>query len=83
VLERHAPPHVVANAEGEIVYFSSRTGRYLETPAGVPTRNLASLAKKGIRARSWRGVPRGGREERPVTRKGLLPEEEADGALQR
>jgi two-component system CheB/CheR fusion protein len=49
VIDRYAPPHVVTNREGEIVFFSSRTGHYLETPAGVPTRNLLNLARKGIR----------------------------------
>ena len=33
ILERHAPAFVVVNAEGEVVHFSSRTGRYLEPAA--------------------------------------------------
>ncbi|WP_281405690.1 CheR family methyltransferase [Mesorhizobium sp. B2-3-4] len=49
VLERHAPPHVVANAEGDVVYYSARTGRYLEPPQGVPSRNLLHMARRGLR----------------------------------
>ena len=35
VLEHFSPPHVVANRDGDVVYYSSRTGRYFEAPAGV------------------------------------------------
>ena len=34
LLEHYAPACVVSNAQGEAVYFSGRTGRYLEPPAG-------------------------------------------------
>jgi two-component system CheB/CheR fusion protein len=49
VLERHAPAFVVVDAHGEIVHFSPRTGRYLEAAAGMPTRDLVSMAKRGLR----------------------------------
>lgn len=49
VLERHAPPHVVVNAEGDVVYYSARTGRYLEPPQGAPSRNLLNMARRGLR----------------------------------
>lgn len=49
VLERHAPPHVVVNAEGDVVYYSARTGRYLEPPQGVPSRNVFGMARRGLR----------------------------------
>src|SRR5690606_36132383 len=49
VIERFAPPHVLVNAEGEVVYYSARTGRFLEAPAGTPSRQLSALARKGLR----------------------------------
>ncbi|BBK36685.1 chemotaxis protein CheR [Allostella sp. ATCC 35155] len=49
VLERFSPPHVVVNAEGDIVYYSARTGRYLEAPQGAPSRQILTLARKGLR----------------------------------
>ena len=49
VLERFAPAHVVINADGDIVLYSSRTGKYLEAAAGVPTRQLLGMARKGLR----------------------------------
>jgi two-component system, chemotaxis family, CheB/CheR fusion protein len=49
VLEHFSPAHVVVNRDGDIVYYSSKTGKYLETPAGAPTRQLLTLVRKGLR----------------------------------
>jgi two-component system, chemotaxis family, CheB/CheR fusion protein len=49
VIERFSPPHVVVNRDGDVVYYSSRTGKYLEAPAGAPTRQLLTMARKGLR----------------------------------
>ena len=49
VLDRFAPAHVVADRNGDVVHYSSRTGRYLEAAAGMPTRQIVSLARKGLR----------------------------------
>ncbi len=49
VLERLAPPHVVVNQDGEIVYYSAKTGKYLEAPLGSPTRQLLAVTRRGLR----------------------------------
>jgi two-component system, chemotaxis family, CheB/CheR fusion protein len=49
VLERFAPAHVVVDREGEVLHFSSRTGRYLEPAAGQPSRQLVTMARRGMR----------------------------------
>ena len=49
VLERLAPPHVVVNVEGDVVFYSSRTGKYLEAAAGAPSRSVVSMARRGLR----------------------------------
>jgi two-component system CheB/CheR fusion protein len=49
VLERFSPAHVVVNRDGDIVFYSTKTGKYLEAPAGIPTRQLLTLARKGLR----------------------------------
>jgi two-component system, chemotaxis family, CheB/CheR fusion protein len=49
VLETFAPPHVVVNREGDIIHYSSRTGKYLEAAAGMPSRQLLALARRGLR----------------------------------
>jgi two-component system CheB/CheR fusion protein len=47
--ERFAPAHVVVNRDGDIVHYSTRTGKYLEPPAGAPNRQLITMARKGLR----------------------------------
>ncbi|MGB3821098.1 CheR family methyltransferase [Achromobacter pulmonis] len=49
VLSQHAPAHVLVNRDGDIVYYSSRTGKYLEAAAGAPTRQVLTLARKDLR----------------------------------
>lgn len=49
VLDRIAPPHVVINQDGEIIYYSGKTGKYLEAPQGAPTRQLLSVARRTLR----------------------------------
>jgi two-component system CheB/CheR fusion protein len=49
VLDRFAPPHVVTSRDGEVIYYSARTGKYLESPSGAPSRQLMNLARKGLR----------------------------------
>jgi two-component system, chemotaxis family, CheB/CheR fusion protein len=49
ILERYAPPFVVVNAEGIVLHFSARTGKYLEPPPGMPSRELVAMARRGLR----------------------------------
>jgi len=50
ILERFAPAFVVVDADGEIMQFSSRTGRYLEPASGLPTQSVLDMARRGLRA---------------------------------
>lgn len=49
VMERFGPAHVLVNHEGDIVHYSAGTGRYFEAPVGMPSRQLLSIARKGLR----------------------------------
>jgi two-component system CheB/CheR fusion protein len=49
VMEHFAPAHVVVNAEGDVLHYSIRTGRYLEPAFGSPSRDLLAMARKGLR----------------------------------
>ncbi len=49
VLDRHAPAHVVVNRGGDVVYYSGRTGKYLEPAPGTPTRQILTMARRGLR----------------------------------
>ncbi|HEX4480999.1 MAG TPA: CheR family methyltransferase [Rudaea sp.] len=79
VLERFAPPHVVVDRGGDVLYYSSRTGKYLEAPSGSPTRQLLTIARKGLRL-DLRAVFREAVESgRSATRNGLYVENENGG----
>ena len=47
ILERFASAFVVVNGAGDVIHFSSRTGRFLEPAYGSPTANLFELARPG------------------------------------
>jgi two-component system CheB/CheR fusion protein len=81
VLERFAPPFVVVNRDGDIVHYSARTGRYLEAVAGAPTRQVLSLARKGLRLDLRTTLREAVETGRTVTRGGVAVEEE-DGRVQ-
>jgi len=46
---RYAPPAALVNEQGDIVYISGRTGRYLEPAAGKANWNIIAMAREGLR----------------------------------
>ncbi len=49
LLQVHAPPAVVVNAAGDIVYISGRTGKYLEPAAGKANWNFHAMVRENLR----------------------------------
>jgi two-component system CheB/CheR fusion protein len=49
ILERFAPPTVLVNDKGNILYVSGRTGKYLEPAAGKANWNIFAMAREGLR----------------------------------
>ncbi len=49
LLENYAPASVIINEQSEALYFSGRTGSYLEPATGMPSHNLLNMARKGLR----------------------------------
>ncbi len=49
LLQVHAPPAVVVNAAGDIVYISGRTGKYLEPAAGKANWNFHAMVRDKLR----------------------------------
>ncbi|HYC04974.1 MAG TPA: CheR family methyltransferase [Azospirillaceae bacterium] len=74
MLEQFAPPHVVVSAAGDVVYFSPRTGKYLEPPAGLPNRQLMAMARRGLRLELRLAFQTVLETQRPVHREGLSVE---------
>ncbi len=49
LLQRFAPAAVVVNGEGDILFVSGRTGKYLEPAAGKANWNIFAMAREGLR----------------------------------
>ncbi len=49
LLQQYAPPSVLINKEGDIIYITGRTGKYLEPAAGKANWNIYAMAREGLR----------------------------------
>ncbi len=50
LLHNYAPAAVLVNEQGDILFVSGRTGRYLEPAAGKANWNIFAMAREGLRA---------------------------------
>ncbi|HVS14028.1 MAG TPA: chemotaxis protein CheB [Thermoanaerobaculia bacterium] len=48
ILERFSPPSVLVTQQGDILYISGKTGRFLEPAAGQANWNIFSMAREGL-----------------------------------
>jgi PAS domain S-box-containing protein len=49
IQQHFAPPAVLVNGDGDILYISGRTGKYLEPAAGKVNINIHAMARDGLR----------------------------------
>ena len=49
IQQNYAPAAVLVNGDGDILYFSGRTGKYLEPAAGKVNINIHAMAREGLR----------------------------------
>lgn len=49
ILEAHTPPYVLVSEQGDALFYSGRTGGYLEFSPGAPSRHLLSNSRKELR----------------------------------
>ena len=49
IQQNYAPAAVLVNGDGDILYFSGRTGKYLEPAAGKVNVNIHAMAREGLR----------------------------------
>ena len=66
ILHRYAPPAVLANDQGNILYISGRTGKYLEPAAGKANWNIFAMAREGLRYELTSAFQKALREDGPV-----------------
>ena len=48
LLQRYSPAAVLVTSEGDILYISGKTGKYLEPAAGKANWNLFAMAREGV-----------------------------------
>ncbi|MBK5915587.1 chemotaxis protein CheB [Rhodocyclus purpureus] len=75
-----APAAVLVNAEGDILYFSGRTGKYLEPAAGKTNINIHAMAREGLREAMPGLIRKALKDRQPILINGLRVG--ADGGTQ-
>jgi two-component system CheB/CheR fusion protein len=81
LLEQYAPAWVVVNGAGQTVYFSPRTGRFLEPAAGVPSMDILDMARKSLRLDLRTAMHKAVKTGEPVVHEDVAVE--TDGLVQR
>ncbi len=71
VLQHYAPPAVLVNDKGDILYVSGRTGKYLEPAAGKANWNIFAMAREGLRYELGNAFQKALEQEEPVVLHGL------------
>jgi two-component system CheB/CheR fusion protein len=77
ILEHYAPPTVLVNEKGDILYVSGRTGKYLEPASGKANWNVFAMAREGLRYELGKAFQEALQKETPVTVCGLKIETNA------
>lgn len=71
LLQVFAPAAIVLNREGDIVYISGRTGKYLEPAAGKANWNIHAMAREGLRAPLFNALKQAATQAGPVQLHGI------------
>ncbi len=71
VQQNFAPPAVLVNGDGDILYFSGRTGKYLEPAAGKVNVNIHAMAREGLREALTGAIRNAQRHPEPIRLNGL------------
>ncbi|MFU8821117.1 MAG: chemotaxis protein CheB [Gammaproteobacteria bacterium] len=71
IQQNFSPAAVLVNADGDILYISGRTGKYLEPAAGKTNMNIHAMAREGLREALIGMVRKALKESHPVRLTGL------------
>ncbi|HEY0339302.1 MAG TPA: chemotaxis protein CheB [Steroidobacteraceae bacterium] len=77
VLQEFSPPAVLVNEQGDILYISGRTGKYLEPAAGKANWNIHVMARPAIRAQLATALREALQEKKSVELHALRLEDDA------
>jgi PAS domain S-box-containing protein len=71
IQQQFAPAAVLVNGDGDILYISGRTGKYLEPAAGKTNMNLHAMAREGLREALIGVIRKALKEPQPIHLNGL------------
>ena len=80
LLQKFSPAAVLVNKEGDILYISGRTGKYLEPAAGKANWNIHAMAREGLQHELALMLPKALREKGSISHAGIRLEN--NGQLQ-
>jgi PAS domain-containing protein len=72
LLQNYTPAAVLVNCDGDILYVSGRTGKYLELAAGKVNWNIFAMAREGLRYELGGAFQKALRDKKTVTIKDLV-----------
>ncbi len=72
LLQKYSPPAVLVNDDGDLVYTSARTGKYLEPPVGKANWNVFAMAREGLRQELFAAFQKALRQDETVLVRNLL-----------
>ena len=78
LVSRFAPPSVIADRSGRVLYFHGDTGPYLRQPDGEPTRDLVALAREPIAGRLRTLLRQAAQAGRQVHSQIVMPAQDGD-----
>ena len=71
LLHQFAPSAVLCSADGDILYISGKTGKYLEPAMGKANWNIYAMAREGLRTELGIALRKALNQKEPVEVKGL------------
>jgi two-component system CheB/CheR fusion protein len=78
ILQNIAPPVVLINENGDILYITRKTGKYLEPSVGKANLNIYSMARDGLRTEMGIAIRKVISEGKSTTVKGLRVQTNGD-----
>jgi two-component system, chemotaxis family, CheB/CheR fusion protein len=79
ILQQYSPAAVLVGAEGDLLYSSARTGRYLEPAVGEASLNLFAMAREGLRTALRVAFRQALKQQATVRVRDVMVGEEGDG----
>lgn len=72
LLQRYSPPAVLVTRQGDVLYVSGKTGKYLEPAAGKANWNVFAMARTGLSQALGAAFREAVRDGRAVTARGMI-----------